>query len=98
MPYLVKVGYERYNKYRLTSKGYFIKRTGTKVFTQWAAIDAIGLKRKKFYWHKSVYSKTYNLRTIQRALQFKQEKISYLIGVGYDKLPPGTKIYMHKIK
>src|ERR1035437_1996451 len=93
MPYLVKVGYDRNNISEVTSKGYFIKRIGNKVYAEWGPIDVIGLKKKKFGWHKTTYTKTYSRRSEQRAFEFKSEKISYLIRNGYNKLLPGARIY-----
>jgi hypothetical protein len=93
MPYLVKVGYEIKNLYGVTSKGYFIKRIGSSVYTEWGAIDVIGLKIKKFAWHKTTASKTYKFRSIEKALAYKKNKISFLIKRGYNKLPSKSKIY-----
>lgn len=98
MPYFVKVGYERKNLSKITSKGYFIKRTGKKVYTEWGAIDAVGLKRKKFNWHTTPQIWEYKCRSEKEALQFKNDKIAYLHKRGYSKLPSSTRIYSRRSK
>ncbi len=97
MPYLVKVGYERKNTHLITSKGYFIKRSDTKIYTEWGAIDVIGLKRKKFCWHQNISSKVHRFRSVEKAIAFKNWKIDFLIRRGYNKLPPNSKIYRRRI-
>ena len=94
MPFFVKVGFEEENQCKTTSKGYFIRRTGSWIITKWGAIDVISLKRKNFYW-KGNYpqEKIYKLRTVQNAKDFSYWKIEYLISRGYNKLAPGKKIY-----
>ena len=98
MPYLVKVGYEHKNLHGVTSKGYFIKRIGNTVYTEWGAIDVIGLKIKKFAWHITIYNKTYKLRSVKKALELKNKKIVLQIRRGYIKLLASSKIYKRMIK
>ena len=98
MPYFVKVGYDKKNVHSVTSKGYFIKRSGNHIYTEWGAIDVIGLKRKKFSWHLSTYSKPYPFKTTEEALEFKNNKIAQLIKEGYNKLPSTSIIYKQKLK
>lgn len=97
MPYLVKVGIEKNNLHLLTSKGYLIKRIGYKIRTEWGAIDVVGLKRKKFAWHKATQVKVFKFKTIKAALEFKNNKIEYLIWKGYTKIPSTSRIYRRKL-
>jgi len=96
MPYFVKVGYERKNVHLVTSKGYFIKRSRNSISTKWGAIDVIGLKRKKFTWHLSIGTKTYLFRSINKALEFKKERMELIRRKEYNKLPPNSIIYTRK--
>lgn len=98
MPYFVKVGYDKKNVHSVTSKGYFIKRSGKHIYTEWGAIDVIGLKRKKFGWHLSTYNKTHKFRSLEKALAFKNKRIEILIKSGYNKLPSSSIIYKRKLK
>ena len=97
MPYLVKVGIEKNNLHLLTSKGYFIKRIGNKIHTELGAIDVVGLKRKKFAWHKSTQTKVFKFKTTKAALEFKNYKIENLIWKGYTKIPASSRIYRRKV-
>lgn len=93
MPYLVKVGYERRNLLNVTSKGYFIKRVGTKVYTQWGAIIVSGLIKKRISWYKTTAYKYHAFKTITIANRFKKMKILSLLVKGYNQLPSGSRIY-----
>lgn len=93
MPYLVKVGYEKNNINKVTSKGYFIKREGNLVYTEWGAIDVTGLNKKKITWHKTTVYKYYKFKSVESAFDFKKKKILSLITEGYNKLSPGSRIY-----
>lgn len=98
MPYLVKVGYDKNNVYGITSKGYFIKRSGKEVYTEWGAIDVVGLQRKNFCWHQTTQFQINKFRSIEKALDFKNNKIKELLKEGYNKLPGSSRIYTNKIK
>jgi hypothetical protein len=98
MPYLVKVGYDKNNVRGVTSKGYFIKRSGKEIYTEWGAIDVVGLKSKNFCWHKTTMYQITKFRSIENALEFKNNKIAFLIRTGYSKLSGSTRIYTYKIK
>lgn len=98
MPYLVKVGYEKHNVYKVSSKGYFITRSGNSVYTEWGAIDVVGLLRKKFCWHKSTQSQISKFRSVEKANKFKDQKIKQLLKEGYNKLPGTSRIYKYKVK
>ncbi len=98
MPYLVKVGYEKRNVYKVSSMGYFIKRSGNYVYTEWGAIDVVGLLRKKFCWHKSTQSQINKFRSVENANKFKDQKMEELLRLGYDKLPGTSKIYKYNVK
>jgi hypothetical protein len=94
MPYLVKVGYEKHNLNKVTSKGYFIKRIGKQVYTEWGAIDVTGLKRKRFAWHKTTACKYYKFRSEELAYDFKKKKINSLREEGYNQLPSKARIFI----
>jgi len=98
MSYLVKVGYEKRNVYKVSSKGYFIKRSGYSVYTEWGAIDVVGLLRKKFCWHKSTQNQINKFRSLEKANKFKDQKIKELRSLGYNKLPGTSRIYTNNIK
>jgi hypothetical protein len=98
MPYLVKVGYEKHNVYRVSSKGYFIRRSGNSIYTEWGAIDVVGLQRKHFCWHQTTQYQINKFRSVEKALDFKNKKINQLLKEGYDKLPGTSRIYTNKIK
>lgn len=97
MPYLVKVGYDKNNVRGITSKGYFIKRNGKEIYTEWGAIDVVGLQRKNFCWHQSTMYQITKFRSVQKALEFKNFKIDALIKTGYNKLAGSSRIYSQNI-
>lgn len=98
MPYLVKVGYEKRNVYKVSSKGYFIKLSSNSVYTEWGAIDVVGLQRKNFCWHQTTMYQINKFRSVEKALDFKNNKINQLLKEGYNKLPGTSKIYTNRIK
>jgi len=100
MPYFVKVGYEKKNVHSVTSKGYYIYRSGKKVVILYGAIEISGLRNKRFTWCKEMwpYEEVYSFRSIQKAEQFKKERIRIRIRHGYNKLPSSSIIYKRKIK
>lgn len=97
MPYFVKVGFEKRNIRKVTSKGYFIKRMKKSIYTEWGAIDVVGLKKRKFSWHKTTMYQIHEFRTIEEALEFKYKKMRELLISGYDQLPSGLLIYKRRV-
>lgn len=96
MPYLVKVGYY-VQENRLTSQGYYIRRVGSKVITQWSGIYVKSNPTIKLFWKNSrLQSKSYPCGTPKNAKEFMQEKIEYFLKRKFDKLPSGYKIYPRK--
>lgn len=98
MPYLVKVGYDKKNVHGITSKGYFIKRSEREVYTEWGAIDVVGLQRKNFCWYQTIMYQTNKFCSVEKVLDFKNNKINQLLKEGYNKLPGTSRIYTNRIK
>ena len=99
MPYFVKVGLEENNNCLTTAKGYYLRRKGSWVITKWAAIDVVGQRQNKFFWHTYyLQSKTHKLRTIEKAKEFYKYKVEQRYWRGYKKLPPGVRIYQKKLQ
>ena len=96
MPYLVKVGYY-VQENRLTSQGYFIKRTGTKVFTKWGGLYIKSNPTIKFFWKwYKVQEKTHRFNSQEKAKEFMKKKIEYFLKRKFDKLPSGYVIHPRK--
>ena len=100
MPYLIKIGYQEENLSKTTCKGYFIVRTGKTVIIRWGAINAFGLKKKKFFWKSSnlPYELKKKFYSEQRAKNYRSEKINQKIDEGYSKLSSGIKIYKQNLQ
>ncbi len=95
MPYFVKVGYEKKNVYKLTSQGYFIRRSDKHVITRWGAIDVKGMHKIIFSWKgtKLPMEKIHKFRGVDKAKEFNERKIKHLLKNGFNKLPSSAKIY-----
>jgi hypothetical protein len=98
MPYLVKVGYEKRNVYKVSSKGYFIKRSGKEVYTEWGAIDVVGLQRKHFCWHQTTQFQINKFRSLEKAKKFRVQKLKQMLREDYNKLPGSSRTYTFKVK
>ena len=94
MPYLVKVGYYE-QEGRLTSQGYFIKRSGKKVITHWGGIYVKSNPSIKYFW-KYTQEKIHSFSSEEKAKDFLKKKISYFLKRDFDKLPNRYIIYSRK--
>lgn len=98
MPYLIKVGYEITNKNKTTSKAYFLKRSGKKLFISWGAIDVFALRTHKFYWKgKYPQERVEKFYTEKEAKEAKREIINSKLLAGYQRLP-SLKIYKRNFR
>ena len=99
MPYLVKVGFDKKNLYKSTSKGYHILRKDKKVIIRYGAIEVHGYLHKVFTWYLGRYTKEekYPFSSIEKAKQFITERIKIRVRHGYNRLHPGTRIHNRQI-
>lgn len=99
MPYFVRIGHIEQNKSKVGSRGWYIRRMGTKVVVEWGAVEVRrNWRHTRFYWVAPwPYSKTVPCRTVRRAEEEVEGRIARIVGPssgggGYSRLPPGVYI------
>jgi hypothetical protein len=99
MPYFVRIGRIDTNKSRVGSRGWYLRRRGTKILVQWGSVDVKPAgSAVRFYWGPGWPQKrTYPFRSVERAVAFARARIGEKLAPngrngGYDRLPPKQRI------
>lgn len=98
MPYLIKVGYQKRNQSKITSKGYFISRTKNVVNIRFGNIVVESKRIKKFRWAGPNLGQrvSYAFKTTVAAERFKKEKLQRRKQHGYQMQASPVRIYKWK--
>jgi class 3 adenylate cyclase len=77
MPKFLRIGVHQSNASGYTSKAWWVRRVGSKVFLKWGAVEVLGVGNgRKIYWTLAPRVKTIRCGTVQRAKDYAKSAIA----------------------
>jgi hypothetical protein len=93
MPKFLRIGIHQSNVSGYTSKAWWVRRVGSRVFLKWGAVEVRGVgDGRKIYWTVPPRAKVIRCGTVQRAKDYAKTAIARRRNHRYEPLTGGIAI------